>query len=307
MCVSSWNDNGYSDMDLDPSRLLRTGFFPGLGWMLRKELWTSELAVKWPTNPTTGWDHWMRVDEQAKGRDCIVPELSRNHNIGAQGATVSQRDFEERLGKISFSKAADTDFGDLSYLNVNTYEGHIREELARASSRSVGSALGQPGSGSVNKIGYLREDWKRLAKEMGAYVSNLPRVQFKHVTVLHKNKNTYLLYDRRLSPLAGSDRIREPSDLVAMPAPRGVSCADHCRQKGKRCDRGWFDFINTCAHLKSGFSCAPNGCGYEVGEDIPVFVSDPSHPVFGTCLITDAVSTCEARHPSTSRLCPCAP
>ena len=44
--------------------------------------------------------------------------------------------------------------------------------------------------------------WKRLAKEMGAYVSNLPRVQFKHVTVLHKNKNTYLLYDRRLSPLA---------------------------------------------------------------------------------------------------------
>jgi hypothetical protein len=38
-----------------------------------------------------GWDHWMRTDEQTKGRDCIVPELSRNRNIGANGATVSQR------------------------------------------------------------------------------------------------------------------------------------------------------------------------------------------------------------------------
>jgi hypothetical protein len=40
----------------------------------------------------SGWDHWMRTDEQTKGRDCIVPELSRNHNIGAQGATVFPND-----------------------------------------------------------------------------------------------------------------------------------------------------------------------------------------------------------------------
>lgn len=273
---------------------------------MRKDLWTSELSSKWPSNPTTGWDHWMRVDEQAKGRDCIVPELSRNHNIGAQGATVSQRDFEERLGKISFSKSADTDFGDLSYLNLQTYEANMRAQLAAAQPRSVGSARGDAGSGSVYKIGFLREDWKRLARELGAYVSNLPRVHYKQVTVLHQNSNTYLLYDRRLSPLADSDRIRAPDDLTATPAPRGVSCADHCRKTGKRCEKGWFDFINTCAHLKSGFSCAPHGCGYEVGEDIPVFVSDPSHPVFGTCLVTDAIPTCEAKHPSTSRLCPCA-
>ena len=121
MCVSSWNDNGYKHMDLDSRRLLRTGFFPGLGWMLRKKLWTAELSGKWPKHPTTGWDHWMRVDEQSKGRDCIVPELSRNHNIGAQGATVSQRDFEERLGQIAFSResGALTDFGDLSYLRAD--------------------------------------------------------------------------------------------------------------------------------------------------------------------------------------------
>jgi alpha-1,3-mannosyl-glycoprotein beta-1,2-N-acetylglucosaminyltransferase len=34
-CISSWNDNGYGDMDLDAGRLMRTGFFPGLGWILK--------------------------------------------------------------------------------------------------------------------------------------------------------------------------------------------------------------------------------------------------------------------------------
>ena len=67
-CVSSWNDNGYKHMDLHPTRLMRTGFFPGLGWMLRKSLWVGELRDKWPANPTTGWDHWMRVDAQVCSR-----------------------------------------------------------------------------------------------------------------------------------------------------------------------------------------------------------------------------------------------
>jgi len=68
MCISSWNDNGYTSNDLNPKTLMRSGFFPGLGWMLRKQLWTSELSAKWPTNPTTGWNLLMRTDEQTKDR-----------------------------------------------------------------------------------------------------------------------------------------------------------------------------------------------------------------------------------------------
>ncbi|EKX54117.1 hypothetical protein GUITHDRAFT_63807 [Guillardia theta CCMP2712] len=48
MCVSSWNDNAYMHMDMDEKTLHRTDFFPGLGWMLRKELWMDELRHKWP-------------------------------------------------------------------------------------------------------------------------------------------------------------------------------------------------------------------------------------------------------------------
>lgn len=48
-CVSAWNDNGKNNnIDVSsPELLYRTDFFPGLGWMLSKNLW-SELSVKWP-------------------------------------------------------------------------------------------------------------------------------------------------------------------------------------------------------------------------------------------------------------------
>ena len=42
----------------DPKRLFRTSYFPGLGWMMRRELW-EEIGPRWPKEH---WDHWMRLD-----------------------------------------------------------------------------------------------------------------------------------------------------------------------------------------------------------------------------------------------------
>ena len=39
-CVSSWNDHGQAAFVRDERRLYRSDFFPGLGWMLTKALWT---------------------------------------------------------------------------------------------------------------------------------------------------------------------------------------------------------------------------------------------------------------------------
>lgn len=44
--VSAFNDNGH--LVNDTKRLLRTDFFPGLGWMMTKSLWKDELETKWP-------------------------------------------------------------------------------------------------------------------------------------------------------------------------------------------------------------------------------------------------------------------
>lgn len=50
-CVSAWNDNGKTGLvdESAPELLYRTDFFPGLGWMLTKDVW-AELAVKWPAS-----------------------------------------------------------------------------------------------------------------------------------------------------------------------------------------------------------------------------------------------------------------
>lgn len=49
-CVSAWNDNGKAslvDIQQGNQLLYRSDFFPGLGWMITRELW-DELEPKWP-------------------------------------------------------------------------------------------------------------------------------------------------------------------------------------------------------------------------------------------------------------------
>ncbi|XP_008477431.1 alpha-1,3-mannosyl-glycoprotein 2-beta-N-acetylglucosaminyltransferase [Diaphorina citri] len=84
-CVSAWNDNGKPTLiDTSSSDLLyRTDFFPGLGWMLTKDLW-DEISVKWPRSY---WDDWIRQPEQRKDRACIRPEISRTRTFGKIGVS----------------------------------------------------------------------------------------------------------------------------------------------------------------------------------------------------------------------------
>jgi hypothetical protein len=56
--VSSWNDNGLRRFAWDNQKMFRTSYFPGLGWMLRKELW-DELGPKWPKVRTNVLCLWM--------------------------------------------------------------------------------------------------------------------------------------------------------------------------------------------------------------------------------------------------------
>ena len=79
-CVSAWNDNGKQGLiDENAADLLyRTDFFPGLGWMITKDLWR-EIGAKWPRSY---WDDWMREPAQRQERACIRPEISRTKTFG---------------------------------------------------------------------------------------------------------------------------------------------------------------------------------------------------------------------------------
>jgi hypothetical protein len=106
LCISSFNDNGFGHLHLPPNLFLRTRYFPGLGWMIRSDVWI-ELSPKFPLE---AWDHWMRIDSQHKGRDCIIPYLSRNRNIGEEGSTVESGIFE-RLKKMPRNEDATVTYG----------------------------------------------------------------------------------------------------------------------------------------------------------------------------------------------------
>ncbi|KAK9512067.1 hypothetical protein O3M35_000576 [Rhynocoris fuscipes] len=119
-CVSAWNDNGKVDLidTNSPELLHRTDFFPGLGWMLTKNVW-KELAPKWPRSY---WDDWMRKPEQRKGRACIRPEVSRTRTFGKIG--VSNGLFYEKHLKHIHLNDKYVEFTDrnLSYLLKDNYD-----------------------------------------------------------------------------------------------------------------------------------------------------------------------------------------
>ncbi|KAJ3005486.1 UNVERIFIED_CONTAM: hypothetical protein HDU68_004597 [Siphonaria sp. JEL0065] len=99
-CISSWNDQGKKTHVSLPSltRIMRTDFFPGLGWLLTRNLYT-QIAPTWPE---TEWDDWLRRDEQRKGRQCIIPEVSRNRNFGSEGVSGGQF-FDSHIALIAYA------------------------------------------------------------------------------------------------------------------------------------------------------------------------------------------------------------
>ena len=74
IAISAFNDNGFRGMVSDATAVVRSDYFPGLGWMLNRDAW-SEWGPKWPGGY---WDDWLREPPQRKGRVTIRPEISRS-------------------------------------------------------------------------------------------------------------------------------------------------------------------------------------------------------------------------------------
>ena len=120
------NDNGFSSNVIDRSRLLRTDLFPGLGWISSANLFNEKILPDWQRYPTTGWDHWLRVQaESLKFGDCVYPEVPRTHHIGKRsGSTVKskwQRDSLAAMAELTDIKHAIA-FAEVAVLSVGPSE-----------------------------------------------------------------------------------------------------------------------------------------------------------------------------------------
>ncbi|XP_011297852.1 alpha-1,3-mannosyl-glycoprotein 2-beta-N-acetylglucosaminyltransferase isoform X2 [Fopius arisanus] len=199
-CISAWNDNGkMSLVDTHaPHLLYRTDFFPGLGWMLTKELWM-ELSPKWPK---AYWDDWIRQPEQRKDRACIRPELSRTRTFGKIG--VSNGLFYEK--HLKFIKLNDQSVPftkmNLTYLLKNNYDIDFMNDVYQTTVVSYpelksGNIIA---SGPVRIPYFNRVTYKTTAKMLGLmddFRSGVPRTGYRGVvTFFYNNRRVHLAPSR---------------------------------------------------------------------------------------------------------------
>ncbi|PWA31586.1 hypothetical protein CCH79_00020030 [Gambusia affinis] len=95
---------GYEHTAEDPALLYRVESMPGLGWVLKKSIYKDELEPKWPTpEKLWDWDMWMRMPEQRKGRECIIPDVSRSYHFGIIGLNMNGYFHEVYFKKHKFN------------------------------------------------------------------------------------------------------------------------------------------------------------------------------------------------------------
>ncbi|XP_033209026.1 alpha-1,3-mannosyl-glycoprotein 2-beta-N-acetylglucosaminyltransferase [Belonocnema kinseyi] len=190
-CVSAWNDNGKSGLvDEHAHNLLyRTDFFPGLGWMLKRDLWL-ELAPKWPR---AYWDDWIRQPEQRKNRACIRPELSRTRTFGKIGVSNGLF-FEKHLKFIKLNEQfVPFTAMNLTYLLKDNYDIAFVNEVYQ--SKVVSYSELKSGNivvpGPVRIPYYTRQTYKSTAKMLGLmddFRSGVPRTGYRGVVTFFYNK-----------------------------------------------------------------------------------------------------------------------
>ncbi|XP_067629634.1 alpha-1,3-mannosyl-glycoprotein 2-beta-N-acetylglucosaminyltransferase [Eurosta solidaginis] len=195
-CVSAWNDNGKEKFidNSKPELLYRTDFFPGLGWMLTKNLW-QELSVKWPRS---FWDDWIRHPEQRKERACIRPEISRTRTFGKIGVSnglffdkhlkyIKLSDHFVNFSKMNLSYLLRENYDKLFLNDVYSYPIVTYEELRRNLIKTDGPV----------RIQYTtREQYKYITSILGLmndFKSGVPRTAYHGiVSFLYQQRRIYL-------------------------------------------------------------------------------------------------------------------
>lgn len=163
-CVSAWNDNGKPEIASDPRAIVRSDFFPGLGWMLLKGFW-NEIRDRWPQ---AYWDDFIRHHDIRRGRQCLRPEVSRTHTFGEVGVSQGQF-YQTHLAKMALN-AEDIDWAseDLSAVaTADNFDAWLSSRIRSARSVSL-KELGQERSQGLElMVRYKDRDFGTLARHFG--------------------------------------------------------------------------------------------------------------------------------------------
>ncbi|KAH9517958.1 Protein O-linked-mannose beta-1,2-N-acetylglucosaminyltransferase 1 [Dermatophagoides farinae] len=132
-CISAWNDQAYEHTSSDTSLLYRVETMPGLGWMLTRKLYKNELEPRWPTpDKSYDWDMWMRLSDIRRGRECIVPDVSRTYHFGSSGLNMNSYFQEMYFKKHAFNTNPSVLLKNVDLLKVENYERLINRLIRMA-------------------------------------------------------------------------------------------------------------------------------------------------------------------------------
>lgn len=131
-CISAWNDQGYDHLCNDPAMMYRVDTMPGLGWVLSRKLFKNELEEKWPKpDDFVDWDMWMRAEYNRKGRECIIPDISRTYHFGGKGLNVGGPMQARYFATHSLNTKPNVKL-DVHKMYKENYEKEINQLLSKA-------------------------------------------------------------------------------------------------------------------------------------------------------------------------------
>ena len=91
--------------------------------LLKRQLFKEELEPNWPSpDKLWDWDMWMRLDVIRKGRECIIPDVSRTYHFGASGLNMNPYFQEHYFKKHTLNKVPNVQLRDADSLRKEKYE-----------------------------------------------------------------------------------------------------------------------------------------------------------------------------------------
>ena len=219
LAVSAYNDNGNENHVLDPKRLVRSDFFPGLGWMINRETWEGptkhpEAALKgrWPNG---FWDDWIREADVRRGRQVLRPEISRSFHFGnVKGASDSN--FAMKLSKIQLDEInVHWEEQDLTYLDPVVFAGQYWSQVSNAEPVATDADAKKMVAHKDVRMQY--SDWKQfknIAESLGIMPdekAGVPRTAYEGIVEVRYGAGDHFIY---LAPPYLNDTSK-PADFGA--------------------------------------------------------------------------------------------
>ena len=203
LAVSAFNDNGKEQLTANPKRLVRSDFFPGLGWMMSRNVWDGPpshpgtgLKVNWA--PNGFWDDWLREPNQRRGRQIIRPEVSRTFHFGnVDGVSAGENSnilnqIELEENNIQWEQQA------LSHLKHSVYDDRYWKRVSRARLvETIVEAKSRVAHSDV-RLMYSDYDQFRMTAEsfdiMTDEKAGVPRTAYEGIVEIRYGRGKYFIF-----------------------------------------------------------------------------------------------------------------